>query len=257
MKQTLLEIVQDILSDMDSDEVNSIGDTIESMQVAAIVRSTYNHIITTIDLPEHGSLIQLEGIQDLERPNYLRIPENVAAVKWIKYQDSSALYRDLIYLKPAEFVDIQLGREHLDVTTVVRDFSGGRLFIFNNQSPRYWTSFDDEHVIFDSYNADMDSTVHADKSICFGTLLPRFQLTDDYVPKLDAQFFPLLVSEAKSACFSKLKQVSSSTDDRQARRQRVRGNRRLHRSGQREGTYEFGPDFSRKHGYRRRFPTWH
>ncbi len=33
-KMTLLEIVQDIMSDMDSDEVSSINDSVESLQVA-------------------------------------------------------------------------------------------------------------------------------------------------------------------------------------------------------------------------------
>ncbi len=47
MKYTLLEIVQEILSDMDSDEVNSIDDTTESEQVATIVKSTYLSMMLT------------------------------------------------------------------------------------------------------------------------------------------------------------------------------------------------------------------
>jgi hypothetical protein len=39
-KMTLLEIVQDILSDMDSDEVNSINDSVESLQLAQMIKST-------------------------------------------------------------------------------------------------------------------------------------------------------------------------------------------------------------------------
>jgi len=44
-KMTVLEIVQDILNDIDGDEVNSIDDTLESEQVAQIVKSTYDAII--------------------------------------------------------------------------------------------------------------------------------------------------------------------------------------------------------------------
>ena len=40
-KMTVLEMVQDILNDMDSDEVNSINDTIEAQQVANTVRTVY------------------------------------------------------------------------------------------------------------------------------------------------------------------------------------------------------------------------
>ena len=41
IKKNLLEIVQNILSDMDSQEVNSISDSIEAMQVAQIVETTF------------------------------------------------------------------------------------------------------------------------------------------------------------------------------------------------------------------------
>jgi len=36
-KKTVLDMVQDILSDMESDEVNSISDTTEALQVAQII----------------------------------------------------------------------------------------------------------------------------------------------------------------------------------------------------------------------------
>lgn len=41
MRKTLLEMVQDILSEMDSDEVNSINDTVEAEQVATIIKNCY------------------------------------------------------------------------------------------------------------------------------------------------------------------------------------------------------------------------
>ena len=41
MKMTLLDITQSILSAMDSDYANSIGDTVEAEQVATIVKETY------------------------------------------------------------------------------------------------------------------------------------------------------------------------------------------------------------------------
>ncbi len=41
MRRTLLDMVQEILSDMDSDEVESIDDTVEAEQVVSILKSTY------------------------------------------------------------------------------------------------------------------------------------------------------------------------------------------------------------------------
>ena len=44
-KLTLLEMTQDIMSDMDSDEINSINDSVEALQVAQIIKTTYYNII--------------------------------------------------------------------------------------------------------------------------------------------------------------------------------------------------------------------
>ncbi len=53
MQMTLLELVQSIPSDLDSEDVNSISDTIEAEQIASVVRDTYYNIIAGRELPEH------------------------------------------------------------------------------------------------------------------------------------------------------------------------------------------------------------
>ena len=59
MKSNLLQIVQSILSDMDSEDVNTISDTVEAQQVASVVEDTYFNIIAARDIPEHNKLIPL------------------------------------------------------------------------------------------------------------------------------------------------------------------------------------------------------
>lgn len=56
MPKPLIEYVQDILSSMDSDEVNSISDTVESMQVATILKNCYEELVANIELPEEYTL---------------------------------------------------------------------------------------------------------------------------------------------------------------------------------------------------------
>ena len=50
MKKTVLEIVQDIMNDMDSDKVNSISDTVESQQIAQTVRTVFESMVTNLSL---------------------------------------------------------------------------------------------------------------------------------------------------------------------------------------------------------------
>ena len=61
MQKTLLQIVQSILDEMDADNVNSIGDTIESIQVASIVRDCYEELLSNRNWPHMKQLIQLEA----------------------------------------------------------------------------------------------------------------------------------------------------------------------------------------------------
>lgn len=89
MKQTLLSMTQDILSSMSSDEVNTISDNPESMQVANIIKQKYFDIVTRVPLPEHEMLLQLDPSLDEDSPVLMYVPDGVANIKWVKYFDSN------------------------------------------------------------------------------------------------------------------------------------------------------------------------
>ena len=74
---TLIQIVQDILSDMDSDEVSSINDSVESLQVAQIVKSTYYNIIDGKDFPFLYELFQLTPTSTVARPTHMSLPDSM------------------------------------------------------------------------------------------------------------------------------------------------------------------------------------
>ena len=71
MKYTLLEIVQEILSDMDSDEVNSIDDTVESQQVASIVRSAYMALMSNRNWAHLRKLVNLVNSTTTAQPTHM------------------------------------------------------------------------------------------------------------------------------------------------------------------------------------------
>lgn len=91
MKSTLLQMTQDILSSMSSDEVNSIGDSPEALQVAHIIRQKYFDIISRVDLTDHQQLFQLQPSTDPLSPVLMYVPDGISDVKWIKYFDSNSL----------------------------------------------------------------------------------------------------------------------------------------------------------------------
>ena len=79
-KMTLLDIVQDIMSDMDSDEINSISDTAESLQVAQIVKTTYYNIIDGKNYAFLYELFKLTASGTDDRPTHMKLPEDIIKI---------------------------------------------------------------------------------------------------------------------------------------------------------------------------------
>lgn len=89
MPLTLLQYTQNILSALNSDQVNSIGDTPESLQVAECVRTTYMNMLGRYEMPEHIQLINLEPSNSIETPVLMYRPSGVTRIEWIKYFDTN------------------------------------------------------------------------------------------------------------------------------------------------------------------------
>lgn len=246
---TLLEMTQNIMSAMESDEINSISDTVESLQVATVIQETFYEQFLNRSVPEAESLIQLEALADLTKPNYLKIPDNVAEVKWVQYDSDEAgtgAYAKVTYMEPEAFLLRSVNSINQGSSLQVVDFSGVTFNILNDAPPKYWTSFDDLYLIFDSYNASLDDTLQTSKSLCWGRLDPVFNLEDSAVPAIDSNLFPLLLAEAKSTCFVNFKQTANAKEEQKSKRQLMRSQRHMWRARQREHTGYDLPDYSRQ-----------
>ena len=225
---SLLEIVQDVLSDMDSDEVNSINDTIESLQVANIVRSVYEHLIDGRDWGHLYSLYTLTASGDNALPTTLILPDNVEEVLWLRYNkkkitDVNDRYEEVKYKLPEDFINICNKRNSSDSTVVQMVVGDVSLNILNNVAPTYYTSFDNDRIICDSFDIAVDDTLQSSKTQAYGKRLPVFTLTDSFVPDLPTNAFALLVNESKSACSLKLKQ----SPDQKAEQYAISGRRKM------------------------------
>ena len=222
MKKTLLQIVQNILSDLDSEDVNSISDTVEAMQIARVVENTFYNIVATRDVPEHTSMLKLTALSDSARPTHFQYPDNVKSVTDVWYDksdDSSFEYGVVRYLSPKEFLRKTDARtsDYTSVTTVV---GGVSLRIGNNKMPDFYTSFDDDYIVMDSHDNTIDSTLITAKVRAIGATIPVFSQSDTYTPDLDDVMFPYLINESKSVCFSLFKGGPDQKIDQAARRQK-------------------------------------
>ena len=164
-KMTLLEMVQDILSDMDSDEVNSINDSTEALQVAQIIKSTYYNIVDGKDFPWLKEMFQLDATGGVSRPTYMTLPSTIIDLDWVKYNtkkvtDTKDKYTKVEYKLPEDFLDITDKRDSsADNIQVITDPSGIKVNVYTDRGPMYFTSFDDETLVFDSFDSGIDSSI--------------------------------------------------------------------------------------------------
>lgn len=232
MKMNKLDMVIDILSDMDSDNINAIGDTEESAQVARILKSVYYDIISRKDWLHLRQALVMENSGDAAIPNRLRLPQSVSKLDFFSYSSQTEpsdelKFKELIYLYPDDFLIKTNARNGSDDRVDVVYINGITTFIANDKAPTYYTSFDDEWLITDSYSSEMSDTLLGTKAQCVAYVTPVWGETDTFIPDLPTEAFPLFLAEARSTCFYRMKQTQDPKSDKQV----VDGNRAMAQRG--------------------------
>ena len=221
MKRTLLEFVQSILSDMDSEHVNSIDESLEAQQIASVIETTFYNIISARDIPEHKQTVPLISLSDSSRPTHFKYPVNTVNIISIMYNvhtSGGLTYKEVKFIEPEDFLRMQPSSD-AGSTLVVPDVgSTTSLVVFSNRMPSYYTSFDDEYIVMDSYDISQEATLVSAKTRAFGTVYPTFTISDAFEPDLDDTMLPYLLAESKSACFSLFKSGSDPKVEQSARR---------------------------------------
>lgn len=231
---TLLDMTQNILSAMESDNVNDISDTEESEAVALVIKETYFDLVSQRDWPFLATRTTLTALGDTDYPTKMQFPTSLNKVFWIKYNK-----KDVQWMAPKDFQDmIDLREEEAGVV----DENG----YFLTQDPTYWTTFDDNFVFFDSIDTDEDSTLVAIKSVVYGQTVPTWTHENSFVPTLPDKMFPLLLADAKGTCFLNAKQTANAKEERKAQRLKVRMQRESIRNDQGESKSNTAVNYGRK-----------
>ena len=256
-KQTLLEIVKDIANDIDTDEVNSINDTTESQQIAKIVKSTYEAIMSNRNWPHTARLVRMSSSTDNTKPNIMTFNENIKELISVYYNkakrgETRLRYEAVKYIEPDDMLRVFYGRNsNNDTVDVITD--GNQVYIIqNNKAPDYFTSFDDNTLVFDSYDRAVDSILQTSKTQVRAYVTPIFVMRDDYIPDLPEEAFSFLIEEAKSKAAYKIAQKPDEKAEQESRRQnqwlsrkdwRVNGGVKYQRYGRGRRGYQPEPTF--------------
>lgn len=234
MRKTLLEIVQEILNDMDSDSVNSIDDTEEALQVASIVRTTYEKLIASRDdWPFLRTLTHLTSAT-ADNPTRMRVPTAMSKVEWVKYRKKA-----ITYLPPEEFKHLLDTRTEL---TAVVDEDGYGL----NADPTYWTSYDEDYIYFDSYDLETEAYLLGATSAVYGIVIPTWVHDNTAYPTLPTKMFPGFIADAKGTAFLALKQQANAKEEEYAKRSFSRFQRTAWRNREAQPSTNQGVNYGRR-----------
>lgn len=256
MKYTLLEMTQNVLSSMGSDQVNSITDTDEAQQVALIAKTVFYDMASELNLPEHHTLFELQASLDADKPTLMYRPDTAHNVMWLKYNvatadDPTDNFRLLTYLPADEFFnwihnlktteDNVISFEHTVNTDDTLTF-----FARNDIAPTYYTTFDDSTVVFDAYDSEVDATLQKTKTLAFGGRASVFTMADNFIPPLDEQQFALYYNEVKSLAWMELKEIPHGKAEQAAKRQRAALQRNKDAFGTKKTAFDRLPNYGRK-----------
>ena len=226
MKMNIIEMVQDIHNDLDFDEVNTIDQTPESMQVAHILKSTYLAMMSSRNWSHLRKLVSLIPSVDISRPTHLTLPEGVKQLEFVNYETTRKgstrfFMTELKWIEPDAFLRKQnaLNSEASNVQQVL-DVTGIKFLVRNDVQPTCFTSFDDKHLVCDSYNIAIEDTLQEQKVQAMAYMMPSWTMDDYFVPDLPIEAFAGLVEEAKAKASVKLRQQVDQKSEQEAQRQR-------------------------------------
>lgn len=226
-RKTLLDITQEIMSAMNSDEVNSITDTAESEAVARIVCSVFDGMVSTKNWPSHKELVQFTASGTSSRPTHMTVPDLVKEIISVRYDkiglgETRIQFDKVDYLNNDDFLRMTNGRDSTDANIeTITDLTGVKLLIKNDKAPTYYTSFNEVEVVFDSYDSDVDTTLQTNKVQALAYIQPESTLSDGWEPDIPKEAEKALIEEAKAVARLQIDDTTDIKAEQESRRQRA------------------------------------
>lgn len=226
-KRTILQLVQQLGEAIGSDEIDTLNETIEASEIATILEQTVTEII---------SRKRWEFLKDRVRQldaraggstqlNTLVIPDDVTRINCVRYRDTNntnvTTFLDVTYMQPCEFIQFVQARDSADTNiTAIANDDGVLINVLTDNTPTRWTSFDEENITFDAYDASVGTGNLIADSVIIADIVPVIDYTDPTATlKVPERMESLIFNEALSYSNYRLRQTRDPKADLVAARQ--------------------------------------
>lgn len=222
MNRTLLYTVQRVLEKLNLDPVNSIADSEDALLISREAETTFYDMMTRAEWKQNLELLKLDSVSDLFQPTVLYLPAHVHKVSSVRYDctelNKNKDIRTIKFLEPEEFLDRSYCLNSDKDNVVQMLVNGVMVMIEDDKHPRYYTSFDNEFLVFDSYNKEISDTILAANTICYGEIVEPWLEEDTFVIPLQDNIYPLYLASLSAACSMYMNSEVSQEDERRAAR---------------------------------------
>ena len=243
--KTLLQVVKEVAENVSSDEVTSLTNaSIEVDDIRKICLRSLEDLANRNDWEflKDRPLQLLAGTNIIE----LAIPTTVQRVQTVKYRHRNGGvqtgFTTLQYMHPDDFMHRLQNRNPAEAQyDTVTLSSGVELYPANNRHPRFWTSFDEKNIVFDSYDKAENATgITAADSAILATIYLDFTGSDveTWVAPIPESMFQLWIQEASADASVKLRQSEDPREERKSRRSYVQQIRKEPVTNKDEGSKE-------------------
>lgn len=228
---------------MDSDLVDAITETSESMQVAELLRDTYHELIQREEWDFLHGPVSITGAGDTNLPTKFTSPADLRRLNklWYNIDESGGVQRrELCWVDPVDFLNRLGSGAAAGNRTLCTAGTQLQFYVWNDRQPSFYTSFDGGKTIFcDAFKATIDSTLQTSKVSAWGVANPVFTVDDLFVPNLPEHMVPLLQASLNSAAHLLFKQSPNAVDGQRVARSMANARRRESKV-QREHYYSNG-----------------
>lgn len=241
--KSVLQYVQGALNIMDSDQVDSIADTVESMQVAHLFADIFQELMVREDWEWLQGPLTLTALANPSFPTGFTVSPLVRRIDTLWYDVATSQLRKLCYLDPECFLQrFRNGQQSGSLKVVV---PGQTVFhIRTDRQPTFWTTFNRNTIYMDAYDSGVESTLQTSKLSSFGLSTPSFSVADDFVPAIPEHVVPLVQHTLNAAASITFRQKVSEADEARVLRQLAQLRRK-------QPLVESNEYYSRQYGRRR------